>query len=128
MSNRLITVCLIGILATSCKPQLKTGQSTLSPDKKWFVHLETAYPLTSTNATVSISIYDTAVYPALMTNLNPSGTPTASFNVPVKIDARSADLKWNTNNTVLRIEQPAPAPPIYYEVNLTTLSFTKIDK
>jgi hypothetical protein len=127
MSNRLITVCLIGILATSCKPQMKTGQSTLSPSKKWFVQLETTYPLSSTNASVSILIYDTVVYPALMTNANPSGTPTASFNVPVNIDARSADLKWNTNSTVLRIEQLAPAP-IYYEVNLATFSFTKVDK
>jgi len=129
MTNRLIALCLLGVLATSCNSQLTEGQSTHSPNKKWLVRLETQ-STSPTNHIARITVYDTDVYPALKTSSDPSGTPTASFNVPIGIYARSAELKWNTNNTVLRIEQPEAntKPPIYYTLDLATLSFSKVDK
>lgn len=133
MSNRLIVVCLLAVLATSCGPQIKVGQSTLSPDNKWFIHLETQ-SLGPTNGCARIDIYDTAIYPSLKTQPlevnRASGPPTASFTVPIFINARSAELKWNTASTVLRIEQRAvnANPAIYYAVDVTNFSFSKVDK
>ena len=129
MRNRLIAVCLLGLVATSCNSDWDQGQSSLSPNKKWFVELQTK-SISPTNGCTRVFIYDTDVYPALKSKPDPSGTPTASFIVPVDISARSAELKWNTAGTFLRIEQPevSTKPPIYYAVDLTTFSFSKVDK
>lgn len=129
MNSRLAAICLLGLMATSCNSHWEEGQSSLSPNKKWFAQLETK-SISPSNSCTRISVYDTDVYPALKTKPDPSGTPTASFTVPVDIHARSAELKWNTNSTVLRIEQPEAnaKPPIYYAVDLNTFSFFKVDK
>lgn len=131
MRNRLIAVCLLGLVATSCNSGWDEGQSTLSPNKKWCVQLQTK-SISPTNGCARVFIYDTDVYPALKAKPDsaPSGTPTASFVVPVDIHARSAELKWNTAGTVLRIEQPEinKKPAIYYAVDLPTFSFSKVDK
>src|SRR5260370_23657937 len=132
MRNHLIVVCLLGLVATSCNSNWTEGQSTLSPNKKWFVSLQTK-SIDPTNGCARIRIYDTDIYPALKVKplkADPSGTPTASFTVPVQIYARDAELKWNAASTVLRIEQPELnlKPPIYYAVDLTTFSFSKVEK
>jgi len=118
-------------VATSCNSDWDEGQSTLSPNKKWFVQLQTK-SISPTNGCTRVFIYDTDVYPALKAkpDPDPSGTPTASFIVPVDIHARSAELKWNTAGTILRIEQPElnTKPAICYAVDLTTFSFSKVDK
>src|SRR5579859_3698750 len=82
-------LCL-GVASCSSHSDYDEGQSTLSPNKKWFVDLDT-----STNRLTQIRIYDTDVYPILKTNPAPEGTPTALFIVPIGFSARFVDLKWN---------------------------------
>lgn len=107
--------------------QIGEGQSTLSPNKKWFVDLETK---SGTNSFTRIRVYDTAVYPGLKREKEPisEGTPTASFTVPIQFYARSVDLKWNEASTVLRIEQPDHLKPLYYALDLNSFSFSKVEK
>ncbi len=132
MRHRLIAVLLLGLVAASCSSSWDEGQSTLSPNKKWFVQLETK-SINPTNDCARIYVYDTDVYPSLKAQplqAHPSGTPTATFTVPVDIRARSVDLKWNTDSTVLRIEQPAvnTKPAMCYAVDVTSFSFSRVDK
>jgi hypothetical protein len=126
MRNHLIAICLFGLLVTSCA-DWDEGQSTLSPNKKWFVDLQTK---SGTNGFARIRVYDTDVYPGLKTKPKASGTPTASFTVPIQFSARAVDLKWNSAGTVLRIEQSAlnTKPPIYYSLDLNSFSFSKVDQ
>ena len=104
---------------------IEEGQSTLSPNKKWFVALETK---SGTNSFTRICVYDTDVYPDLKRErANPDGTPTASFTVPIQFYARSVDLKWNQAGTVLRIEQPDNLKPLYYALDLNSFSFSRVE-
>ncbi|HEY2081981.1 MAG TPA: hypothetical protein VGI88_04290 [Verrucomicrobiae bacterium] len=127
MRLNLVAAFLLCVGVVSCDSDWDEGQSTLSPDKKWFVDLETK---SGTNGLTRIRIYDTSVYPALKLKAepNPGGTPTASFTVPIQFYARAVDLKWNQASTVLRIEQPALnlKPPIYYALDLNSFSFSKV--
>jgi len=129
MRNHLIVVSLLGLVVISCNSEWTEGQSTLSPNKKWFVRLETK-SIDPTNTCARIRIYDTDIYPALKTSPNPKGTPTASFTVPIQFHARTAELKWNPTSTALRVEQPEAnlKPPIYYSVDLNSFSFSKLEK
>jgi hypothetical protein len=128
MRNALLLAFLVCLGVTACA-DWEEGQSTLSPNKKWFVNLQTK---SGTNGFTRIRVYDTDVYPSLKTeaNPNPRGKPTALFIVPVEFYARSVDMKWNSAGTVLRMEQPAAnlKPPIYYSLDLNTFSFSKIEK
>lgn len=107
--------------------QIGEGKSTLSPNKKWFVELETK---SGTNSLTRIRVYDTDAYPGLKREKEPipEGTPTASFTVPIQFYARSVDLKWNQASTVLRIEQPDHLKPLYYALDLNSFSFSKVEK
>jgi hypothetical protein len=129
MKGNLIAACLLCLGVTSCNSDLTSGQSTLSPNKKWFVRLETKSG-DSTNGCTRISVYNTDVYPALKTKPDVAGTLTALFNVPIEFEARFAELKWNPTSTVLRIEQPAAntKPPMYYSLDLNSFSFSKVEK
>ena len=126
MRNHLIVICLLGLLATSCA-DWDEGQSTLSPNKKWFVEMQTK---SGTNGFTRIRVYDTEVYPGLKTKQNPGGRPTALFTVPIQFSARAVAMKWNQASTVLRIEQPAlnARPPIYYSLDLNSFSFSKVEQ
>ena len=126
MRNILIIALLVCIGATSCA-DWDEGQYTLSPNKKWFVDLQTK---SGANGFTRIRVYDTNVYPSLKTKPNPGGTPAALFTVPIQFYARAVDLKWNSASTVLRIEQPAlnAKPPIYYSLDLNSFSFSKVEK
>lgn len=113
--------------AARSKADWDEGQSTLSPNQKWFVDMQTK---SGTNGFTRIRVYDTDVYPDLKTKPNADGTPTASFTVPIQYYARSVDLKWNSTGTVLRIEQPAlnVKPPINYSLDLNSFSFSKVQQ
>jgi hypothetical protein len=126
MRTVLLLAFLLCLGATSCA-DWEQGQSTLSPNKRWFVDLQTK---SGANGFTRIRVYDTDVYPSLKTKANPRGTPTASFTVPIEFYARGVDLKWNSTSTVLRIEQPAvnAKPPINYSLDLNTFSFSKVEK
>jgi hypothetical protein len=126
MRNILIITFLVCIGAISCA-DYDEGQSTLSPNKKWFVDLQTK---TGAKSFTRIRVYDTDVYPGLKTRPKPGGTPTALFTVPIEFYAREVDLKWNQASTVLRIEQPGlnAKPPIYYSLDLNSFSFSKLEK
>ena len=126
MRTNLILALLLCIAAISCA-DWDEGQSTLSPNKKWFVDMQTK---SGTNGFTRIRVYDTDVYPRLKTKANPSGTPTASYTVPIQLYARAVGLKWNSASTVLQIEQPAfnAKPAIYYSLDLTSFSFSKAEK
>ena len=126
MRNILIITFLVCIGATSCA-DYDEGQSTLSPNKKWFVDLQTK---SGDKSFTRIRVYDTDVYPGLKTRPKPGGTPTALFTVPIEFHARAVDLKWNQASTVLRIEQPGlnTKPPIYYALDLNSFSFSKVEK
>jgi hypothetical protein len=127
MKINLIAAFLLCLGAVGCGSDFVEGQATLSPNKKWFVDLETT---SDTNSLTRIRVYDTAVYPGLKTNPNPKGNPTAEFTVPIEFYARAVVLKWNPASTVLRIEQPVlnNKPAIYYSLDLNSYSFSKVDK
>ena len=126
MRNILIIIFLVCIGATSCA-DYDEGQSTLSPNKKWFVDLQTK---SGDKSFTRIRVYDTDVYPSLKTNPNPGGNPTALFTVPIEFYARAVDMKWNQASTVLRIEQPGlnTKPPLIYSLDLNSFSFSKVEK
>jgi hypothetical protein len=127
MRIHLIATFLLCLGVASCSSGYDEGHSTLSPNKKWFVDLETK---SGANGFTRIRIYDTDVYPDLKTKPNPRGTPTALFTVPIQFYARAVDFKWNPASTVLRMEQPElnGKPPIYYSLDLDSFSFSKVEK
>lgn len=131
MRTTLIVAFLLCLAATSCNSDVTEGQSTLSPNKKWFVDMETGSSGRS-NVWTRLCIYDTDVFTALKArpNPDPSGTPTASYTVPIELYARDVDLKWNSASTVLRIEQPElnGKPPISYSLDLISFSFSKVEQ
>jgi hypothetical protein len=126
MRNILAIAFFVCIGVTSCA-DWDEGQSTLSPNKRWFVDLQTKY---GANGFTRIRVYDTDVYPGLKTKPNPGGTPTALFTVPMLFHARVVDLTWNSASTVLGIEEPAlnGKPPINYSLDLNSFSFSKVEK
>lgn len=102
------------------------GQATRSPNKKWFVDVETKW---NTNGPTRIRIYDTDVYPDLKTKPIPGDHPTALFIVPIQFRARDGDMEWNSASTVLRLKAATlnGKPPIYYSLDLNSFSFSKVE-
>jgi hypothetical protein len=87
MRNTLIIAFLLCIGVISCA-DWDEGQSTLSPNKKWFVDLQTK---SGVDGFTRIRVYDTDVYPSLKTKPNPGSIPTALFTVPIQFHARDVD-------------------------------------
>jgi hypothetical protein len=109
------------------------GESTLSPNKKWFVGLRTGTFWDKTNQYTQIQVYDTEANPELKQNsppTDPGSKTTASFIVPVPLHARDVELKWNGESTILHLEQVSlnMQPAIHYDLDLKSFSLTKVEK
>lgn len=118
------------------RPRFKwvEGFHTLSPDKKWAVHMRTTSTREPASSYIEIFVFDTNVYPELKQDSSPNRyqyqNPKASFLVPVQFSGRIMKGEWELNKNVLKLNQAEihGLQSINYELDLESFSLYKIQK